>query len=109
MRIEQPQEQVNHACYGRFADHPALGAADYQLVAHAGSRDLFTFCMCAGGYVMPSVSEPGHFCTNGMSESRHDSPYANSGLVVTIEPARYRQPAPAGRRPTSSGSSAWLT
>ena len=49
-------------------------------------RDLFTFCMCAGGYVMPSVSEPGYFCTNGMSESRHDSPFANSGLVVTIEP-----------------------
>jgi uncharacterized FAD-dependent dehydrogenase len=42
--------------------------------------------MCAGGYVMPSVSDPGYFCTNGMSESRHDSPFANSGLVVTIEP-----------------------
>jgi hypothetical protein len=36
---------------------------------------------------MPSVSDPGYFCTNGMSESRHDSPFANSGLVVTIEPA----------------------
>jgi uncharacterized FAD-dependent dehydrogenase len=86
VRIEQPQEQVNRACYGRHADHPALGAADYQLVAHTGQRNLFTFCMCAGGYVIPSVSEPGHFCTNGMSESRHDSPFANSGLVVTIEP-----------------------
>ena len=86
VRIEQPQEQVNVARYGRFADHPALGAADYNLVARAGGRDLFTFCMCAGGYVMPSVSEPGYFCTNGMSVSRHDSPFANSGLVVTIEP-----------------------
>ncbi len=36
---------------------------------------------------MPSVSDPGYFCTNGMSESRHDSPFANSGLVVTVEPA----------------------
>jgi uncharacterized FAD-dependent dehydrogenase len=86
VRIEQPQEQVNRACHGRFAGHPALGAADYQLVAHTGGHDLFTFCMCAGGYVMPSVSEPGHFCTNGMSESRHDSPFANSGLVITVEP-----------------------
>ncbi len=67
--------------------------------ARAGGRDLFTFCMCAGGYVMPSVSEPGYFCTNGMSESRHDSPFANSGLVVTIAPERHRQPPPAGRRP----------
>ena len=99
VRIEQPQAQVNAARYGRNADHPALGAADYNLVARAGGRDLFTFCMCAGGYVMPSVSEPGYFCTNGMSESRHDSPFANSGLVVTIDPDDTGQPAPAGGRP----------
>ncbi len=87
VRIEQPQEQVNAVRHGPFADHPALGAADYELTTQTGDRDLFTFCMCAGGYVMPSVSEPGHFCTNGMSESRHDSPFANSGLVVTIQAA----------------------
>jgi hypothetical protein len=60
-----------------------LGAADYSLIAH-GRQDLFTFCMCAGGYIMPSVSEVGYFCTNGMSLSKHDSPFATSGLVVTI-------------------------
>jgi len=65
-----------------------LGAADYSLVAH-GTHDLFTFCMCAGGYVMPSVSEPGYFCTNGMSLAKRDSPYANSGLVVTIPPEHF--------------------
>ncbi len=86
VRIEQPQAHVDLARYGAHAGHPALGAADYNLVARAGQRDLFTFCMCAGGYVMPSVSEPGYFCTNGMSESRHDSPFANSGLVVTVTP-----------------------
>jgi uncharacterized FAD-dependent dehydrogenase len=53
------------------------------LVAH-GQHDLFTFCMCAGGHVIPSVSEVGYFCTNGMSLSKRDSPYANSGLVVTV-------------------------
>lgn len=87
VRIEQPQEQINAARHGAQADHPALGAADYNLTTRAGRRDLFTFCMCAGGYVMPSVSEPGYFCTNGMSQSRHDSPFANSGLVVTIDPS----------------------
>jgi uncharacterized protein len=86
VRIEQPQGQINVARFGPNAEHPALGAADYNMTARAGSRDLFTFCMCAGGYVMPSVSEPGYFCTNGMSESRHDSPFANSGLVITIRP-----------------------
>ena len=80
------------------AGHPALGAAEYSASVRTGSRDLFTFCMCAGGYVMPSVSEPGYFCTNGMSESRHDSPFANSGLVVTIEPHETGSTHPAGRR-----------
>lgn len=84
-RIEQPQEQIDRARYGGEAGNPILGAADYELVAHVGERDLFTFCMCAGGYVMASVSEPGFYCTNGQSESRHDSGLANSGVVVTID------------------------
>jgi uncharacterized FAD-dependent dehydrogenase len=83
VRIEQPQEMVNRIKYGSRHWEDLVGAADYALVAH-GRHDLFTFCMCAGGYVMPSVSEPGAFCTNGMSLSRHDSPFANSGLVVTV-------------------------
>jgi uncharacterized FAD-dependent dehydrogenase len=60
-----------------------LGNADYSLVA-SGAHDLFTFCMCAGGYIIPSVSQEGFFCTNGMSLSKRDSPFANSGLVVTV-------------------------
>jgi uncharacterized FAD-dependent dehydrogenase len=87
VRIEQPQGQIDTARYGGRSGHPSLGAADYALSVRAGDCDLFTFCMCAGGYVMPSVSEPGYFCTNGMSESRHDSPFANSGLVITVDPA----------------------
>jgi uncharacterized FAD-dependent dehydrogenase len=83
VRIEQPQETVNRVQYGPNRLEEKLGAADYTLVAH-GRHDLFTFCMCAGGHVIPSVSEPGHFCTNGMSLSRRDSPFANSGLVVTV-------------------------
>jgi uncharacterized FAD-dependent dehydrogenase len=83
VRVEHPQETVNRVKYGNARLEEMLGSADYSLVAN-GRHDLFTFCMCAGGYIMPSVSEPGAFCTNGMSLSRHDSPFANSGLVVTI-------------------------
>ncbi len=85
VRVEHPQELVNEIQYGpRHARYEeALGNADYSLVAH-GEHDLFTFCMCAGGHVIPSVSEAGYFCTNGMSLSRRDSPFANSGLVVTV-------------------------
>lgn len=85
LRIEQPQANVNAWKYGRAEYIDLLGAADYTLVAKA-ERDLYSFCMCAGGYVIPSVSEPDHFCTNGMSNSRHDTEYANSGLMVTLEP-----------------------
>ena len=84
-RIEQPQEQVNQACYGPAAGHPQLGPAEYELKVHT-PRALYTFCMCPGGYVIPSVSEPGFFCTNGMSYARRDSPFANSGLVITVAP-----------------------
>ncbi|MEZ6145878.1 MAG: FAD-dependent oxidoreductase [Planctomycetaceae bacterium] len=88
LRIEQPQEQVNAWKYSRPEYLEQLGAADYTLVAK-GQRDLYTFCMCAGGIVIPSISEPNQFCSNGMSNSRHDTPYANSGLMITLEPHEF--------------------
>jgi uncharacterized FAD-dependent dehydrogenase len=88
VRIEQPQETVNRVQYGSRPLEEKLGSADYSLVAR-GRHDLFTFCMCAGGHVIPSVSAPGYFCTNGMSLSRRDSPFANSGLVVTVPPEHF--------------------
>jgi uncharacterized FAD-dependent dehydrogenase len=88
VRIEQPQETVNRVQYGPARLEDRLGAADYTLVAR-GPHDLFTFCMCAGGHIIPSVSEPGYFCTNGMSLSRRNSPFANSGLVVTVGPEHF--------------------
>lgn len=88
VRIEQPQESVNRVKYGAARLEEKLGAADYTLVAR-GPHDLFSFCMCAGGNVIPSVSEEGYFCTNGMSLSGRDSPFANSGLVVTVPLERF--------------------
>ncbi len=88
VRIEQPQETVNRVKYGATPYEAKLGAADYELVA-PGRHDLFTFCMCAGGHIIPSVSEEGYFCTNGMSLSRRASPFANSGLVVTVPPEHF--------------------
>ena len=93
LRIEQPQENVNRHKYGRPGYLELLGAADYTLVAR-GPRDLFTFCMCAGGHIIPSISEPGMFCTNGMSNSRRDTPYANSGLMITLDPSEFASDHP---------------
>ncbi len=91
VRIEQSQEQVNRAQYGDARLEDRLGAADYSLVAR-GQINLFSFCMCAGGQVIPSVSEPGYFATNGMSLSRRASPFANSGMMVTLEPRDFGSP-----------------
>lgn len=88
VRIEQPQETVNRVQYGPTPLEEKLGAADYALVVR-GPHDLFTFCMCAGGHVIPSVSAPGFFCTNGMSLSHRDSPFANSGLMITVDPEHF--------------------
>ncbi|MBC8352773.1 MAG: NAD(P)-binding protein [Planctomycetes bacterium] len=88
LRIEQPQTQVDEWKYGRDQYRELLGAADYSLVAK-GQRDLYSFCMCAGGVAIPSISEPHQFCTNGMSNSRHDTPFANSGLMVTLQPEEF--------------------
>lgn len=86
LRIEQPQKNVNNWKYGHERYYDLLGAADYSIVAKGKPADLYSFCMCAGGYVIPSVSEGKHFCTNGMSNSRHDTEFANSGLMVTLDP-----------------------
>jgi uncharacterized FAD-dependent dehydrogenase len=85
VRIEHRQDVVNAVQFGPKHEQyeEQLGNADYSLVA-SGKHDLFTFCMCAGGYIIPSVSQEGFFATNGMSLSRRDSPFANSGLVVTV-------------------------
>lgn len=88
VRVEHPQELVNRVQYGSRSYEERLGNADYSLVGH-GSADVFTFCMCAGGYIIPSVSQEGYFCTNGMSLSKRDSPYANSGLVVTLPTSEF--------------------
>lgn len=95
VRIEHPQQNTNRQCYGTRRLEEKLGSASYSVIQKTRTGlDLFSFCMCAGGYVMPSVSEPGAFCTNGMSLSKRDSPYANSGLVVTLDTEHFGSPHP---------------
>ena len=88
LRIEQPQTQIDRHKYGREVYREILGAADYTIHVR-GQKDVFTFCMCAGGIIIPSISEPHCFCSNGMSNSRHDTPFANSGVMVTLEPHEF--------------------
>lgn len=86
-RIEHPQSLINKAQYGRFADHPKLGAADYKLSCHGlHERGAYTFCMCPGGTVVAAASEKEGVIVNGMSSLARDGENANSALLVGIEP-----------------------
>jgi uncharacterized FAD-dependent dehydrogenase len=87
VRIEHPQPLINRIQYGRFANHPSLPNASYRVAHTVQGRGVFSFCMCPGGFVVPASTEPEELVVNGMSLSRRDSPYANSGLVVAVEPA----------------------
>ena len=60
---------------------------EYALTARAGERGVYTFCMCPGGLVVPSVSEAGHLCVNGMSEHARAACNANSAVVVQVTQA----------------------
>jgi uncharacterized FAD-dependent dehydrogenase len=93
-RVEHPQPLIDRIQYGRAWQHPKLPAAFYQLTAQvptpdAGERGVYSFCMCPGGWVVDSSTEPGLLATNGMSLKRRDSPFANAALVCTVEPKDY--------------------
>lgn len=90
LRIEHPQQLIDHARWGEQAGHPRLGAAEYKLVHHCRTPELagrtaYSFCMCPGGLVVGATSEPGAVVTNGMSQHSRNERNANSGLVVNVE------------------------
>ena len=87
VRIEHPQTLINRSQYGRFADHPALHAADYKLNVHTpDGRGVYTFCMCPGGEVIAAASQPGGLVVNGMSYHARDGRNANAALLVGVNP-----------------------
>jgi hypothetical protein len=89
VRIEHPQEMVNRWQYGTAAGHPKVPPADYMLVAKGvgNGRDLFSFCMCPGGMILPTNESAGLIATNGASRASRKGRFANSGFVITIDPA----------------------
>ena len=88
-RIEHPQEVINRMQYGVSSGHPLLPPADYRLVAKLPGGDLFSFCMCPGGEILPATEKPGFICVNGASPLGRRGRFANSGFVITLEPDRF--------------------
>ncbi len=86
VRVEHVQEIIDRYMYGSYAQHPRLGAAEYQLVYKdtAGDRSVDSFCNCPGGYVVNNACGAGQVSTNGMSFSRRNAKNANAAIVVNI-------------------------
>jgi uncharacterized FAD-dependent dehydrogenase len=85
VRVEHPQSLIDNIQYGQPERDEHLPASSYRLACQVGDRGVFSFCMCPGGLVVPAATAPGEIVVNGMSMSRRDSPYANSGTVVQVE------------------------
>lgn len=90
VRIEHPQNLIDQIQYHCETDRgPYLPASSYSLVHQTQykgkQRGAFSFCMCPGGFIVPSATAPRELVTNGMSPSRRDGKYSNSGIVVSVE------------------------
>lgn len=89
VRIEHPQSLIDTAQYHLRPGQPrpeGLPAARYTLATKIRERGVHSFCMCPGGHIVPAATENDEVVVNGMSLSRRNSPFANSGFVVTVEP-----------------------
>ena len=86
VRVEHPRELIDSIQYGEDSVEKNLGSAEYRLSTQIAGRGVYSFCMCPGGYVVPSASSPDHIVVNGMSASGRDSFWSNSAFVVETRP-----------------------
>jgi uncharacterized FAD-dependent dehydrogenase len=86
LRVEHEQQlidQLQYHCTTTRGEY--LPASSYSMVHQAWGRGVFSFCMCPGGFIVPAATSPGEVVVNGMSPSRRDSRFANSGIVATVD------------------------
>ena len=86
VRVEHPQELIDRIQYHGNPRGEFLPAASYNLTKQVDGRGVYSFCMCPGGFIVPSATSQEEVVVNGMSPSERNSPYANSGIVVEIRP-----------------------
>jgi uncharacterized protein len=86
VRVEHPQELIDRIQYHGNSRGEFLPASSYYLAKQIDGRGVYSFCMCPGGFIVPSATAQEEVVVNGMSPSERNSPYANSGIVVEIKP-----------------------
>lgn len=86
VRVEHNQSLIDTIQYHGDGDNPYLPPASYALVEQIDGLGVYSFCMCPGGIIAPCATDTQEVVTNGWSPSKRNNPYANSGIVVSIEP-----------------------
>ncbi len=84
VRVEHPQAFIDSIQYHSKLRDECLPAASYSLATQVQNRGVYSFCMCPGGYMVPSATMPDQVVVNGMSSSTRHTPFANAGIVVEI-------------------------
>ncbi len=94
VRIEHPQTLIDSVQYHCTVRNEWLPPAAYSLVEQVNKKGVFSFCMCPGGIIAPAATSPGELVVNGWSPSKRNNPYANSGMVVSVDPEHYQHLVP---------------
>ncbi|MFY8005483.1 MAG: NAD(P)/FAD-dependent oxidoreductase, partial [Chitinophagaceae bacterium] len=84
VRVEHPQGLIDSLQYKMIERGGFLPPASYSLVQQVQNNGVFSFCMCPGGIIAPAATNPNELVVNGWSPSKRNNPFANSGMVVTI-------------------------
>lgn len=91
VRIEHRQKLIDEIQYHSKDRNPNLPASSYNLACQVDNRGVYSFCMCPGGIIIPASTTSEELVLNGMSVSRRDSPFANSGLVVSVDEKDWKE------------------
>ena len=85
VRVEHPQSLIDSVQYHCLIRDEFLPPSSYSLVQQVDGKGVFSFCMCPGGIIAPASTNPGELVVNGWSPSKRNNPFANSGIVVSVE------------------------
>ena len=91
VRIEHQQSFIDKLQYHNRENDQYLPPASYSLVAQIDGKGVYSFCMCPGGIIAPCATSEQEVVTNGWSPSKRNNPYANSGIVVSIDPSDFKE------------------
>ncbi|HOZ51228.1 MAG TPA: FAD-binding protein [Chitinophagaceae bacterium] len=94
VRVEHPQSLIDSVQYHCDIRDENLPPASYSLVEQVDERGVFSFCMCPGGIIAPASTKANTLVVNGWSPSKRNNPFANSGIVVSVDQHDYKDESP---------------